>query len=200
LTFNSKIVDVIYEDDVVCDARDLNKIEMNVWVDGKCYTTVHPDEGDVYDFSQWAQGGKTGHPGNTAGYNPIMKFANNGQIRLTFPNSHPMSRWNLNKSNLVYVGRLGDDVDFIDLPTNLKTDDVASALGLNIPREEGSGLIVCGSRGEVRNKNTEAYSFQITRGPSLDSLTDYELSQQRKKVWTMIALQASDQLRQRVAW
>jgi hypothetical protein len=111
-----------------------------------------------------------------------------------------MSRWNLNKSNLVYVGRLGDDVDFIDLPTNLKTDDVASALGVNIPREEGSGLIVCGSRGEVRNKNTEAYSFQITRGPSLDSLTDYELSQQRKKVWTMIALQASDQLRQRVAW
>jgi uncharacterized protein (DUF1501 family)/uncharacterized protein (DUF1800 family) len=200
LTFNSKVIDVIYEDDVVCDARDLNKIEMNVRVDGKCYTTVHPDEGDVYDFSQWAQGGKTGHPGNTAGYNPIMKFANNGQIRLTFPNSHPMSRWNLNKSNLVYVGRLGDDVDFIDLPTNLKTDDVASALGVNIPREEGSGLVVCGSRGEVRNKNTETYSFQITRGSSLDSMTDYEFSQQRKKVWTMIALQASDQLRQRVAW
>jgi hypothetical protein len=31
-------------------------------------------------------------------------------------------------------------------------------------------------------------------------MTDYEFSQQRKKVWTMIALQASDQLRQRVAW
>jgi hypothetical protein len=200
LIFNSEIIDVTYEEDAVCDTRDVNTIEMRLWVDGECYATVHPDEGNVYDFFEWAQVNNESHPGNTAGYNPIMNYAKTGQHTLVFPGGHPMWRWNLNKSKLEYLGKLGDDVDFVDLPMKLKTDDVASALGIYTPIEEGSGIIVCGSRGETKTRNTEAYSFQITRGPTFDSMSDEEYSQQRKKVWTMIALQASDQLRQRVAW
>lgn len=197
---NSKIIDVTYEEEDGCDSLDLNTVEMKMRVDGNCYATVHPDEGNVYDFSKWALVGGDGHPGNKAGYNPIMNFAKNGQYILTFPSGHPMSRWNLNKAVLGYVGRSEDDVDFVDLPNNLKTERVASALGIYVPGEEGKGLVVCGSRGETTNRSIESFSFQVTRGGNLDVLSDVEYSQQRKKVWTMIALQASDQLRQRVAW
>jgi hypothetical protein len=69
-----------------------------------------------------------------------------------------------------------------------------------LPRPEGQNIVVCGSPGEVVNDALSVPTLSITQGIGFDVLTDLEFSQQRKTVWTMIALNEEDQLRQKMAW
>lgn len=62
----------------------------------------------------------------------------------------------------------------------------------------GSAVVVCGSPNEVSNDPFGPAIFQIAYTSGLKG--DSEYADQKKSAWTMIALSANDQLRQRVAW
>ena len=46
-----------------------------------------------------------------------------GNFSITFQDDHPMSRWEAGSTQnvLTYIGRLGDEMDFRDLPASLQT-------------------------------------------------------------------------------
>lgn len=162
----------------------------------ECYTTIHPNEHNVYSFKDWAQD----HPGNTPSFNPIYAPAKSGEHKISFPMSHSLTRWNLKKERLEYVGRIGDSIPFNDLPLHLKSYDIAESLGVYRSKPDGVGIVVCGSPGEVANDEFSHSPFVISQFGLNRGLTIEKMSQQRKTVWAMVVSTAKDQLRQRMAW
>jgi len=193
---NIHLKDVIVPEDSACHESDQGKFHMSLWANDECYTTVHPDEYNVYSFKDWAQD----HPGNTLSFNPIYAPATNGEHVISFPTSHSPTRWNLNKERLEYVGRFGDSIPFNDLPLHLKSYDIAESLGVYASKPDGVGILVCGSPGEVANDGYSNSPFVISQLKLIRGLTQEKLAQQRKTVWAMVVTTAKDQLRQRVAW
>jgi hypothetical protein len=66
--------------------------------------------------------------------------------------------------------------------------------------KEGDAVVVCGSPGEVGNGDFKQNAFRF-RGLSnflTKSVEDHKT--QKSNVWSMVALESSDQLRQRMAW
>jgi len=119
-----------------------------------CYKHIHPDEDSVYDMTYWAR--PDTHPGNAiaaAGGRPppITKWADyNNTFTLPFPSWHTLDRWENNKGNFDYVGRAYDTLNFMDLPSMLRTQSVASLF--SPPSENFTpAVVVCGSYGEVAN-------------------------------------------------
>ena len=84
--------------------------------------------------------------------------------------------------------------DSCTLSTEAKACKVDNSEKLSI----GDAFVICGSDGEVGNDPFGRSIFQIPRTQKMKSNT--ETAKQRKSVWTMIALNSEDQLRQRVAW
>lgn len=151
---------------LACDASDYDdkndEIDIQIQIDGDCYTHVHPDNFNVYDFTKWV----TEHPGGE--YNiqkwafgsladPPFEESDNQTWTLVYPYSgnerapkHPMNRW-VDNGNSVYiqkVTRLGDDISYRDLPNDLKSNDVADFWGATAQDDSlDGGLIVCGSPG-----------------------------------------------------
>jgi hypothetical protein len=159
--------------------------------------STHPDNFSVYDFKKLA----SKHPGNTESQNFIETPAKEGLHRLQYPNHHPSARWASQKSKLKYIGKLGDTLLIDDIPIwDLRNRYIAEEFGFYTPKPEGQNTVVCGSPDEVVNDALSIPILSITQGPPLDSINDDAFSQQRKTVWTMIALHAKDQLRQRMAW
>ncbi|CAK0790463.1 unnamed protein product [Prorocentrum cordatum] len=148
---------------------------------------VHSNEYNVYDFTDWVNA----HPGGTE---QIMRWAS-GDFQLEFPASHAMSRWVSAQSSLHYIGRLGDTVDFEVLPVGLQAAWTV-------------GYESCGSPGEVANDPSLGHHFSLyTDFNAGYTDTNYEVpfwgvqsKLSRTTVWTMLALDADDQLRQRAAW
>lgn len=111
-----------------------------------------------------------------------------------------MAEWESRPGDTESVARLGDFIDYSDLPDLVATDAVSNWMSgvdnqIFTPNEEGT--LVCGSQGEIASN------------PALDDYFDLESdseiatfwgSRQRQSVWTMIALGAPDQLRQRMAF
>ena len=173
-----------------------------VEVNGEFFQHVHPHEYNVYDFSDWV----AAHPG---GPDKIRQWTGRGFI-LQYPASHPMGRWGSTKA-LTYirpnfVGRFGDSMNFLSLPQTLQTFPLATAFGA---LESFNGFAeVCGSPGEVANDLDlgHQYSFHVPEAPVDTSFdVDYDRPQEvpdlsRASSWTMLALEAPDQLRQRMAW
>ena len=60
--------------------------------------------------------------------------------------------------------------------------------------------IICGSPNEIENDPSQILSFDIHKSNEIDTTTLLDLEQQKKSVWVMAALEANDQLRQRMAW
>lgn len=125
-----------------------------VVVDGVCYQHVHPHLHDVYDFTYWVDN----HPGNAPGFNPISRFAQRGGVMLTFPQSHLMQRWEANRPNLAFFGRLGDTIDFASLPTSSQSVGMARAMGA---LQEGTTVESCGSPGEVSNQPALGHRYRL---------------------------------------
>lgn len=177
-----------------CHWKDVDKKQLYVKVDSQCYMNIHPDLFNVYDFTNWAEL----HPG---GKDPIINPGNLGHHQLKFPDTHPMSRWQVYKEKLLYVGKLGDEVEFSDIPVGqLKSFEIAKQVGIYIPESDGVNTLVCGSPNEVANNELSIPRFFIRHGAQKEFLKNDEFSQQRKTIWTTIALNGKDQLRQRVAW
>ena len=190
-----------------CSASDtLSLAEVELVVGDFCYKRVHPDHMSVYDFTYWTL--EMTHPGNMIAamegeYNPITKWMDlDGNAFLTFPSfpqndvpNHPMERWITHGPKFPKLGRFGDSVLFMDLPNELRLDEVADFFGESSDIG-GSGIVVCGSPNESANSPALGYQFDITTGRD----TEWGLDRQREYIWAMIGLQSEDQLRQRVAW
>ena len=111
-------------------------------------------------------------------------------------NNRTMANWNNNWHKFTYVGRFGDYLKLGDLPNDLRSDEVTNYFE---PSDEGdnSKILVCGSPGEVSSNRDQGFFFDVDNDFSTVGLY---VGHNRKYIWTMVALSASDQLRQRVAW
>ena len=119
---------------------------------------------------------------------------------MQFPSDHLMIRWGVNRDKLQYIGRLGDELEFADIPIGgLKNKAVAEAFGIYVPKPEGRNILICGSPNEVASNELSIPRFFVSQGET-EVLRNNEYAQQRKTVWAMIALHGHDQLRQRMAW
>jgi len=190
--------------------------EATVQVGEEFFSHVHTHEHNVYDFSKWVDN----HPG---GKDKITQWVNHG-FKLSFPASHPMTRWTAGttQNKVFLLGRVGDQVDFTTLPTDLQTKDLANAFS---SAGSTSYFEACGSPNEVANDpslGNELSYWYIYKGTS-NKHWDHEIDKpyadygvgalpsgqikervparfSKTRVWTMKALYAKDQLRQRTAW
>ncbi len=185
---------------LTCNTTDVNpEIEINV-VDiddasTTCWKRIHDDYLSVYDMTYWVEN----HPG---GAGPIVRWSENNGTTLIFPQAsidkpHPMSRWEENKQKFSYVGRFGDRI-FVprDLPNELRTEEVTNYY--NPPNENDNAVLVCGSYSEVANVKSNEYTFGIHDGYSVNGASPD--GEDKVNVWYAMALEAPDQLRQRIAW
>ena len=191
-----------------CDATDASAIGLEISVDGKCWKQVHQDLYSIYDFTYWS--GDIAHPGNAIRRqqnqpNPIKApHDSNSSAALFFPSDHSMDRWAIFKADFIYIGRLGDEIDFRDLTDGLRLSAVAEGFGARLPNAQFSPELVCPSPGEASNEPSR-YSvgrafFDVSLDKESDLYPDKHYIQQRKTTWTTVALTGLDQLRQRVAW
>jgi len=208
---NPIIRDIIFPwSGVSCDPEDTEP-EIHFQVDGHCWTNVHPEHKSVYDMTYWTR--EDTHPGNMHASqrnakNPIKKWAENGMAYLKYPSTHPNPpsqrnfdhshmRWDMYHIHFQYVGRYMDPIRFRDLPNELRLEQVAEFYGA-VGDVNGTGIIVCGSEGEVSNEPSLGSIFDATANRDRD--TNRNLLKQREIVWTSVVTNADDQLRQRMAW
>jgi uncharacterized protein (DUF1501 family) len=206
---NEFIIDITRT--AACNAVDFDDqadpLDIQLQIGADCYTHVHPETMNVYDFSGWV----TRHPG---GEFHIQKWAQNwegvpgwyldypfyGNATRGIP-EHPMSRWSTRAggSYIEYVARLGDSIAYRDLPNDLKTDGIAQYFGAVSETVTSGGVVVCGSIGEVANDPSSGEHFDVRSNEhtTTDSTTQ---NNQKQVVWTEVALTSNDQLRQRMAW
>lgn len=184
--------------DVSCSNVDAESI---VAVGSDLFQHVHKDEGSVYDFTDWV----LQHPGGAA---KIKQFTGMG-YKLIYPSWHPMERWDASFATQViqpqYVGKFGSHVQYHNLPATLQTEEIAQALGAASEATEYSA--VCGSPQEVANDPDMGHLLSFKHGGSDDIYFDQEYHfwwnrdrRAKQMIWTMHALYADDQLRQRMAW
>eukprot|EP00804_Cyclotella_cryptica_P009369 CCRYP_018076-RB/>CCRYP_018076-RB protein AED:0.03 eAED:0.03 QI:374/1/1/1/0.94/0.9/20/617/4181 len=190
-----------------CGSDDTSSLAtIEIIVGSHCFKRVHPEHMSVFDFTYWTLDDT--HPGNIVAImegmpNPIKKWTDvMGTIFLMYPSFpsgdvpyHPIERWNTHSVHFSKLGRFGDVIKFVDLPNELRTDEVADYFGESASTG-GEGIIVCGSPNESANDPSLGYQFDVTTGQD----TERGLEHQREYVWTMVGLNSDDQLRQRVAW
>ena len=208
----------VTQDGNVCDAEDL--VEVEIIIGSQCFRRVHPDEYSVFDMTYWTL--PDTHPGNMVAMmnnhmHPIKKWIdidewdddgwNDTSVILKYPAfyepvgendtlaPHPIHRWNTHSTKFSKIGRFGDLEKFVDLPNELRLDEVATHFGAETG-VSGGGILVCGSPREVENDPELGQVFEITHGRD----TAWNLHRQREWVWYNIAIEKSDQLRQRMAW
>eukprot|EP01122_Echinamoeba_exundans_P008354 TRINITY_DN275_c0_g1_i1.p1 TRINITY_DN275_c0_g1~~TRINITY_DN275_c0_g1_i1.p1 ORF type:complete len:1994 (-),score=503.35 TRINITY_DN275_c0_g1_i1:77-6058(-) len=179
-----------------------------ITVSGSCWQHVHPDLYSVRDATRWTEI----HDGNQQAMaggkpNPIKKWAEiNGVTYLNFPANHPMDRWFDRRQNLFVVGRLGDTVDFGDLPVELQTEQMAVRVGALVSLPAGTeGAEACGSPGEVANVpelGNQYFTYLVDNFTETQQNLDFPVNgnDDYTLVVNNVALKAVDQLRQRVAW
>ena len=116
---------------------------------GGCWRHVHPETGNVYDFSYWV----SAHEGIARAeqrYNPVAAPAREGKAYMTFPDNictysrTDMRCWSDYKRYFQFVGLLDETLAFSALPLPLQTAGVAPAGAVGTRRAEG--FEACGSR------------------------------------------------------
>ena len=176
-----------------------------------CFSHVHPDTGNVYDFSQWALSGSIGHPGNDVAFskgkpNPITNPASKGQHSIVYPSHHPMARWEEQSPSFPLIGMINKEIDYKTLPASLQTEATAKQFGASVDTEEADLAELCGSPYEVANVPELGSRFSYAQNSQADvqfppeNDRDYKVSAARLPVWAGISTYAPDQLRQRVAF
>ena len=116
---------------------------------GGCWRHVHPETGNVYDFSYWV----SAHEGIARAeqrYNPVAAPAREGKAYMTFPDNictysrTDMRCWRDYKRYFQFVGLLDETLAFSAVPLPLQTAGVAPAGAVGTRRAEG--FEACGSR------------------------------------------------------
>jgi uncharacterized protein (DUF1800 family) len=206
---NPNVLDLTMPKTFTCPSSDATQVGFTVAdPSGQCWRNVHPDHLNVYDFTPWTRS----HPGNALGYNPIKQVALDGLTTLSFPSWHGLNRWEANKARFRLVGTLGDMFNYYTIPPTYRTAAFNSGVGFNpvplvAPNNQSvssAAPLVCGSPHEVANDpalgGSDFYGAFISWAQYFSTTSDSQLFAQRKFIWTSVALEASDQLRQRVAW
>ncbi|KAL7553976.1 hypothetical protein ACHAWF_017328 [Thalassiosira exigua] len=206
-----------------CDEADYGAYGMLVMTEEGCWENMHPDYMSIYDFT----GYEARHPVTTTGVTYINNWTSVGILE--YPDDHPMShfedlsrtilaveRYSYASTSRVNQGaRYGDKIilDQFAEQVNLNIDalilkslakDVAiMTLANKVVTNRGGGTLVCGSPNEVAPDPTLDDYFDVIHRDldcigCQDSYGDY--SAQKVTVWTMNALEAPDQLCQRMAW
>lgn len=186
---------------------------VTVNIGDSCWQHIHADEGNVYDFTAWS----VLHDGNLAALlrgnpSPISKWAWRGSPILHYPAHHPASRFTeakgSSRNGITLLGRLGDTVDFVDLPSSVQVDAIAELVGAD-GASSFSGDESCGSPGEVANDPQLGAQLRYHLGTyDLSDLSHPDripgdlINNEDTKyaVWQNVALNATDQLRQRMSW
>jgi len=179
-----------------CFVDDATKVGMVAFVDeeSQCYKNVHPDHMSVYDVTEWVD------------LNGLNTTELNDTAILVYPDTEEftVAKWETEVKDdtlLIYVGRYGDDIPFESIPEHLRTTS-GTFLETTTKLEDtisssNYGTIVCGSPGEVAPDPYMDDYFDISN-LYLDS-SPYK-TQIKQTIWTILALTANDQLRQKVAW
>jgi len=89
-------------------------------------------------------------------------------------------------------------IHYLNLQCVLSTD-ASACYDNDIPNHEG-GTVVCGSTGEVANDPTLRHQFDVKSDESITTISGSILENQKNLIWSEIALNSNDQLRQRMAW
>lgn len=106
-----------------------------------------------------------------------------------------MQRWDTFSPKFTFIGHFGDYLRIRDLPNEFRTEAVTSYYD----SDAGSSIsFICGSLGEVSNDPVHGLTFDLVNNDFTSG--QYSAASNRQNVWYMIAIGASDQLRQRVAW
>jgi cullin-associated NEDD8-dissociated protein 1 len=177
----------------VTEQDGVSTVGSKVDINGTCWEHVHPDTYSVRDFNYWAYY----HPGGSPA---IERMAKENSTLFAFPASHPMSRWELHKPKLPYLGRYGDERSFDALPTEVQTMKIARWLGA-LEDSSHRQILACGSPGEVRNKPELGNHFEFIEAGGYDSKEFRHITRiARSMVVLNAAFYAEDQLRQRMAW
>mmetsp|Transcript_6781 Transcript_6781/g.9027 ORF Transcript_6781/g.9027 Transcript_6781/m.9027 type:complete len:2086 (+) Transcript_6781:84-6341(+) len=195
-----------------CGSYEMYDVEIQIEYNSECWTHKHPEYRSVYDMTYWTRDDT--HIGNRIAadfdrYNPIKKFIDLDQsATLHFPAYHPTlgsnfnhaeARWEMNVAHFKYVGRFGDTIRFRDLPNELKQEAVSEYYSAG-DGQSGSGVVVCGSPGEISNNPYNDNTFSVSVDEDWDVESSTWMETQKNSVWTMIAVTSLDQLRQRMAF
>ena len=183
-----------------CDGAHLTGATLSF--SGSCWKNVHPQMYNVYDLTWWSemhrQPNKISDPAEV-----------DGQTFLSFPTHHGSREWGFNYRKFPLLGRFRDVVDFSKLPSAVQSRAMAAFFDLSeTTSSEDDFAERCGSPGEVANDASLGARFAIglttsfdieRRGPEvLDTRMDK--NNFRSATWTMRAIFAVDQLRQRMAF
>ena len=137
--------------------------------------------------------------------NPIKAFARRGETTLTFPTSHSMNRFASALSTFALLGKLGDEVSFVNLPSSVQNADIAEAFNALSFAEVSES---CGSPGEVANNPLAGHHFtmQGNGNGAIGNWGDVYFNGYPngyhgygQMIHFHLAMHATDQLRQRAA-
>ena len=107
-TENIKILND-YSDRIILNINSNNILDSN-------------ENNNVYDFTDWS----IVHPGGSTN---IKKWANeDDNYTLIYPNSHSKSRFEQNKTNLLFINKLNNKINYNSLPDNLKNTNLKKNL------------------------------------------------------------------------
>jgi hypothetical protein len=209
-----------------CDEVDYDKYGMLVMTKDGCFENMHPDYMSIFDFTGYEED----HPAQTTNETYITNWTTIGIMQYpdSHPMSHfeeLKTKWNGIKAVERYSyastarvnqgARYGDSIILDQLADQMKLNSdplILGSLATNIAKIElsnkvatnrGGGTLVCGSPNEVApDPHLDDYFDVIHRDLDCigcqDSYGDY--AKQKVSVWTMNALEAEDQLCQRMAW
>ena len=175
------------------DCADTTPMSFYVWQGSACYQHVHPDERSVLDFTFWASGDPSAHPG---GADKIRNWAEADDFELVYPHNDISERWSLHVHLFPKVGKEGDVITFGDFPSSLRSHAGFSSF---MREADGfrSGQLVCGSPNEVASSvlgtRQEFYDYSVRLDVFNADSRDFDY-------FTDLVMYQEDQLRQRVAW
>jgi cullin-associated NEDD8-dissociated protein 1 len=150
------VLDVITNADSSCSSLSPG---VQIQIGATCWTHVHDDLFSVFDFSSFANS----HSGGSA---KIRYFAENSLTAIIYPQNHHLTiRWEDSRNQLRYIGIYGTTVNFLNLPSEIQTFEVArylnalnSSFGIKLYSE------ICGSRGESSNNPRKRISIWFLFG------------------------------------
>lgn len=110
-----------------------NLVKLNEYTTNKyIFKVTRPGgigDNNVYDFTQWANDGN--HPN---GNNSIRKWVlsvdgkGNAKYELIYPHGNGTYNWNRGQNYRTLIGVFGSEINYDDLPANIKSDDLKNAL------------------------------------------------------------------------
>ena len=199
---NPLVRDITLPSTAICEGTTVKGATLDV--SGACWKNVHPELYNVYDLSWWAEPG--GHKIPSKISRPAEFL---GHSYLTFPSDHSLSRWLDFRGKLRLLGRFMDKIPFNKFWSSVQTPAMAARFGVT-SFEHPDDLLTerCGSPGEVPNNPALGSRFTIGVLSSRDiersdaATIDTKMNSYNFKTstWTMSAVHAADQLRQRMAF